>query len=165
MFAQDQYGGYVHEAPEFSGYGYYGEPAYDGYGEYAEPAYDGYAEPEYGAYGYYGEPAYDGYGYPVGEGILPLLNAQTPMARLLRRIVNRGHPSQFPWPLGWRRPELPYTGLGPQRMYLRCAMWPGPAGLVPTHAAAMNPQQQAIAAQAQAQARAGGRGRRRRRRR
>jgi len=37
-----------------------------------------------------------------------------------------------PWPLGWQRPTLPYTGLGPQRMYMRCAVWPGPAGLVPT---------------------------------
>ncbi len=36
-----------------------------------------------------------------------------------------------PWPLGWHRPTLPYTGLGPQRMYMRCAVWPGPAGLVP----------------------------------
>jgi len=36
-----------------------------------------------------------------------------------------------PWPLGWHHPTLPYTGLGPQRMYMRCAVWPGPAGLVP----------------------------------
>jgi hypothetical protein len=176
MFAQDPYSGYVHEAPELAGYGYggYAEPEYAGYGSYAQPEYAGYAEPEYGdyaepeyaGYGYYGEPAYDGFGYPVGEGILSLINAQTPMGRLMRQIANRGHPSQFPWPLGWRRPELPYTGLGPRRMYMRCAMWPGPAGLVPTHAAALSPQQQAMAAQAQAQAqaRAGGRGRRRRRR-
>jgi hypothetical protein len=37
-----------------------------------------------------------------------------------------------PWPLGWQSPTVPYTGLGPQRMYMRCAVWPGPAGLVPT---------------------------------
>ena len=36
------------------------------------------------------------------------------------------------WPLGWQQPTLPYTGLGPQRMYMRCAVWPGPAGLVPS---------------------------------
>jgi hypothetical protein len=173
MFAQDPFSGYVHEAPEYAGYGYYGEPPYDGYGAYAEPAFEGYAEPEfagyaepeYAGYGYYGEPAYDGFGYPVGEGLLPFAGLNTPMARLLRQIASRGHPSQFPWPLGWRRPQLPYTGLGPRRVYMRCALWPGPAGLVPAHAAAITPQQQAMAAQAQAQARAGGRGRRRRRRR
>jgi hypothetical protein len=40
-------------------------------------------------------------------------------------------PPHHPWPLGWMRPNLPYTGLGPQRLYMRCAVWPGPAGLVP----------------------------------
>src|SRR5262245_24795390 len=39
------------------------------------------------------------------------------------------------WPLGWIRPQLPYTGLGPRRLYLRCAVWPGPRGLVPRYAA------------------------------
>ena len=36
-----------------------------------------------------------------------------------------------PWPTGWQRANLPYTGLGPNRMYMRCAVWPGPKGLVP----------------------------------
>jgi hypothetical protein len=53
-------------------------------------------------------------------------------------------PMPRPWPHGWVRPPLPYTGLGPQRLYLRCAVWPGPKGLVPAIAA------QAPAAQAQA---------------
>lgn len=44
-----------------------------------------------------------------------------------------------PFPAGWNRPNLPYTGLGPRRMYMRCAVWPGPQGLVPTHAANMPP--------------------------
>jgi hypothetical protein len=39
------------------------------------------------------------------------------------------------WPLGWIRPPLPYTGLGPNRLYMRCAVWPGPSGLVPALAA------------------------------
>jgi hypothetical protein len=43
------------------------------------------------------------------------------------------------WPTGWVRPNLPYTGLGPQRMYMRCAVWPGPSGLVPGSAANMPP--------------------------
>jgi hypothetical protein len=44
-----------------------------------------------------------------------------------------------PVPAGWQRSNLPYTGLGPRRMYMRCAVWPGPQGLVPTHAANMPP--------------------------
>jgi hypothetical protein len=44
-----------------------------------------------------------------------------------------------PWPLGWIRPSLPYTGLGPDRLYLRCAVWPGPKGLVPGNAANLPP--------------------------
>lgn len=49
-------------------------------------------------------------------------------------------------PTGWVRPPLPYTGLGPRRLYMRCAVWPGPSGLVPEIAA------QAPAAPAQAAA-------------
>jgi len=41
-----------------------------------------------------------------------------------------GMPHHEP-PLGWIHPHLPYTGLGPQRLYMRCAVWPGPAGMVP----------------------------------
>jgi hypothetical protein len=44
-----------------------------------------------------------------------------------------------PWPLGWIRPSLPYTGLGPRRLYMRCAVWPGPRDLVPGYAANMPP--------------------------
>lgn len=40
-------------------------------------------------------------------------------------------PQRHPMPLGWIRSTLPYTGLGPQRLYMRCAVWPGPAGMVP----------------------------------
>lgn len=53
----------------------------------------------------------------------------------------------MPMPLGWQHATLPYTGLAPRRVYMRCAVWPGPAGLVPTHAAAM-PAVTAVAAQA-----------------
>ena len=35
----------------------------------------------------------------------------------------------------WRRPPVPYTGLRGRRLYLRCAAWPGPKGLVPVTAA------------------------------
>jgi hypothetical protein len=59
-------------------------------------------------------------------------------------------------PPGWMRRPVPYTGLGPNRLYMRCATWPGPAGLVPASAAT---------AAAAAAAAPGGRRRRRRRRR
>ncbi len=48
-------------------------------------------------------------------------------------------PQPTPWPPGWVRPPIPYTGLGPKRMYMRCAVWPGQAGLVPAYAAQAQP--------------------------
>ncbi len=39
----------------------------------------------------------------------------------------------------WMRPPVPYTGLRGRRLYLRCAAWPGPKGLVPTFAAQGTP--------------------------
>lgn len=38
-------------------------------------------------------------------------------------------------PAGWVRPPVPYTGRRGRRVYLRCAAWPGPRGLVPAIAA------------------------------
>jgi hypothetical protein len=64
-------------------------------------------------------------------------------------------------PPGWMRRPVPYTGLGPNRLYMRCATWPGPAGLVPASAATAAA---ATAAAAAAAPSAGGRRRRRRRR-
>jgi len=280
MFAQDPYSGYIHEAPEYAGYGYgggYAEPDYAGYGYYGEPAYDGFGNtfgylgerrrrrrsrapqtmpppappqappppdggmspemgPEEGGEGMpggeeqMGEVVYDGFGNPVG--IFPGFNpfkaigsavrkvgslATSPLRgligggggfpgiplplQLLGSIANRigaqrrliqsyrmsGRPvppavlqnlqgllarhrslrsggfpgmGRTPWPRGWIRRPLPYTGLGPRRIYMRCAVWPGPKGLVPAHAAAM----QAAAAAQQAAAMGRPRGRRRRRR-
>lgn len=79
-------------------------------------------------------------------------------------------PFRPPWPAGWVRPPLPYTGLGPKRLYMRCAVWPGPRGLVPASAAqaaaaAALPAQAAAAAAAQTAAAMGMRRHRRRRRR
>lgn len=113
-----------------------------------------------------GEVAYDGLGQPVGllppflRPGLPIPTPSTVWSPLLRRFVQRlwsptqqrwvtaptpGTPPfpavapwRRPWPTGWIRPPLPYTGLGPNRLYLRCAVWPGPRGLVP--ALAMQPQ-------------------------
>jgi hypothetical protein len=69
-----------------------------------------------------------------------------------------------PWPTGWVRPQLPYTGLGPKRLYMRCAVWPGPKGLVPSFAALTPAQAQAAAMQQAAQQAAAAVGRRRYRR-
>jgi hypothetical protein len=113
-----------------------------------------------------GEAVYDGLGNPVG--FLPALTALLPAlapavgglfkglfpspgvpappptyAPLQPGVTQPGQPWRPPWrppwPLGWQRPPLPYTGLGPQRMYMRCAVWPGPRGLVPGHALTMMP--------------------------
>jgi eukaryotic-like serine/threonine-protein kinase len=43
------------------------------------------------------------------------------------------------WPPGWVQPPIPYTGLQPRRLYLRCSTWHGPGGLVPTYAAQAQP--------------------------
>jgi len=48
-------------------------------------------------------------------------------------------PPHTPWPPGWEQAQQHHTGLGPRRWYMRCATWPGPAGLVPSHAGAMAP--------------------------
>jgi len=74
-------------------------------------------------------------------------------------------PFRPPWPTGWVRPPLPYTGLGPRRLYMRCAVWPGPKGLVPAMAAQTPGVPAAAAAAAQTAAAMQAMGRRRRRRR
>ena len=53
-------------------------------------------------------------------------------------------PGGRPLPIGWRRPPIPYTGLRPRRVYLRCSAWPGPRGLVPVNAATATPQGPAV---------------------
>jgi hypothetical protein len=39
-----------------------------------------------------------------------------------------------PSPVGWVTPALPFTGTKPRRLYMRCAVWPGAAGMVPQFA-------------------------------
>jgi hypothetical protein len=98
----------------------------------------------------------------TGQPVPPQLmqNYQNLLAQYRSKSAGRR-----PWPRGWRRPPLPYTGLGPRRLYMRCAVWPGPKGLVPGYAvAAPGTQMQQIAQQAAMRA-AGMMGRRRRGRR
>jgi hypothetical protein len=49
-----------------------------------------------------------------------------------------------PLPPGWIRRPVPYQGRKGRRVYLRCALWRGPRGLVPASAAQAPP----VAAQA-----------------
>jgi hypothetical protein len=143
MMVQDQYSGYVHEVPDqYGGYGL-GEPVYDGLGNpvgFIGPLRNivsnipivgglvnrllpGTSPPPYAP------PAYTPPAYTPPPAVSP--------SALLQRALLPG--IRRPWPLGWNRPQLPYTGLGPRRLYMRCAVWPGPRGLVPAHAASMPP--------------------------
>jgi hypothetical protein len=88
---------------------------------------------------------------PIGPAGIPMQMGPTGMP-----IGPTGYPMMPPaMPTGWIRPPLPYTGLGPRRLYMRCAVWPGPSGLVPEIAAQAPaaPVQAAAAAAAQTAAR------------
>ncbi len=197
MLVQDQMTGYVSEVPDhLYGYeGYYGEypenigesqMLYDGLGNpvglfplipkiaslasKALPAVSSIASRIPGVGRLFGGGRRPGLPIPPG---LPMPRLPFPLPVPFPRPG--GMPSRPPWPLGWVRPQLPYTGLGPRRLYLRCAVWPGPRGLVPAAAAQALPaapgtpaaaaQQAAATAAAAAAAAAAGRRRRRRRRR
>jgi hypothetical protein len=86
---------------------------------------------------------------PQVPGLLPPPGMTAAMQAMQGAYGPGGMPLQRPWPHGWLRPQIPYTGLGPQRLYLRCSTWPGPSGLVPAIAAqAPVPATQAAAAAA-----------------
>jgi hypothetical protein len=147
MMVQDQYSGYVHAVPdEPMNYGI-GKVLYDGLGNpvgwnpfetisrvVAAPfnlvrsAVRGFTSPGAAAPAvpqapYQPAPPYPPQSpYPPGSPYAP---------------PPYGGPQQPP--PGWIQPPLPYTGLGPRRLYMRCAVWPGPQGLVPGYAASMPP--------------------------
>ena len=67
-------------------------------------------------------------------------------------------------PAGWMRPQSPQARRPPRRIYLRCAAWPGPRGLVPINAAqGVAPPPIQVPAAAPAATMGSRRGRRRRR--
>src|SRR5215831_18708980 len=88
-----------------------------------------------------GEPVYDPGVQGIGEipGFLP----QPPFG--LPQFFRPGFPfpgQMFPgqvfpgqMPPGWVRPPVPYTGIQPRRLYLRCSAWRGDPGYVPSVAA------------------------------
>jgi hypothetical protein len=54
---------------------------------------------------------------------------------LFRQQMLRRAPGYYrPPPVGWVTPALPFTGAQPRRLYMRCSVWPAPAGLVPQFA-------------------------------
>lgn len=60
---------------------------------------------------------------PVAVAPVAVARPPVPMAAPMRM--------RRPLPPGWIRPQGPQTGAPPRRLYLRCAAWPGPRGLVP----------------------------------
>lgn len=172
MLVQDTLTGALHDVPEVSGYGYYGEP-----GESMGEVYDGFGNPV--GFLPFLAPlaakllpavsnllpgianAIPGVGQLV-SGLLPGGGAAPPAPPMPGLPAIPGLPPGFPGlpgmpgfpgmgfrppfphpvPPGWMRPPVPYAGLTPHRRYMRCVSWPGPPGLVPT-SAAMTPQPQA----------------------
>ena len=52
-----------------------------------------------------------------------------------QQMMMRRAPGYYrPPPVGWVTPALPFTGTQPRRLYMRCSVWPAPAGLVPQFA-------------------------------
>jgi hypothetical protein len=98
----------------------------------------------------------------AGRPVPPALTQS--FQNILAQLRRARMPGRRRWPLGWMRAPLPYTGLGPRRLYMRCAVWPGPKGLVPRYAALMPAAAQAAQMAAQRAAATSRRRRRRRRR-
>lgn len=68
---------------------------------------------------------------PAAAAAVPTAMSALPAVPMPMPFPRPAMPFRPPWPTGWMRPQLPYTGLGPNRLYMRCAVWPGPQGLVP----------------------------------
>jgi hypothetical protein len=143
MIVQDQYSGALHEVPD--------QPSFP----VGEVAYDGLGNPV-GLFGPLrniisnipivgglvnrllpGSPPGAAAPPPIPTPFSPSMNVVGPAVSSLMQQMGPSMPR--PWPLGWIRPQLPYTGLGPRRLYMRCAVWPGPRDLVPGYAANMPP--------------------------
>ncbi len=70
-------------------------------------------------------------GFPGFPGGLPGFPGLSPTGFPLPGAGFRFPLRRAPHPVGWITPALPYTGVAPRRLYMRCATWAGPAGLVP----------------------------------
>jgi hypothetical protein len=74
-----------------------------------------------------------GFGFPFLPGLFPRLFGGQPSP------PRPAFPFPFFRPPGWIPRPVPYTGIPPRRMYMRCAVWPYRPGLVPAWAAQMQP--------------------------
>jgi hypothetical protein len=107
----------------------FAEAVYDGYNGYAE------AEP-FAGYGGYGEFMPSPAPFLPQVQIRPIWSPQ--FGRMMphrwdlfqRRWVPHNAPSQYGPPPGWHQGSTPPA----RRVYMRCNVWPGPAGLVPMNA-------------------------------
>jgi hypothetical protein len=71
---------------------------------------------------------------PVAQAAAPFL--PPPMGGLISSLFPGAAPP-LPAPPGWIPAPVPYTGLPPRRVYMRCSTWRGPTGLVPAFAPQM----------------------------
>jgi hypothetical protein len=97
----------------------------------------------------------DGLGFPPLLAAIPAIaGAVAPaVGGLIGRLTGGGRPApaaapRLPFPLpipapgpvpppvptGWMARPVPYTGHRGYPRYMRCVVWPGPAGLIPAHA-------------------------------
>jgi hypothetical protein len=136
MLMQDQFSGYVHEvpAPQYP----LGEVVYDGLGNPVGFSPFNLIKRVVSAPFNLVRGAVRGIGNLFRGGArppfpVPPMSAPGGMPMYPRPPYRPIGFGRSPWPLGWNRSSLPYTGLGPRRLYMRCAVWPGPAGLVPAN--------------------------------
>jgi hypothetical protein len=109
------------------------------------------------------EPVYNGFGFltnivrgvrnlfspprppvpmPFRPGALPVPGGGLPVPGGFPTPGGFPAPGGFPMPgvpPGWIQPPIPYTGMQPRRLYMRCSTWRGVPGLVPASAASAVP--------------------------
>jgi hypothetical protein len=71
---------------------------------------------------------------PVAQAAAPFL--PPPIGGLISSLFPGAAPP-LPTPPGWIPAPVPYTGLPPRRVYMRCSTWRAPTGLVPAFAPQM----------------------------
>lgn len=78
-----------------------------------------------------------GFGEAPAASVGPVAVQPVPVAMPVAPVAAAAAPAiaRRPLPARWIRPASPYTGRRGRRLYLRCAAWPGPRGLVPAVAA------------------------------
>lgn len=152
MLAQDPYTGNVHDVPYPQVPGF-GQVLYDGLGNPVGGLFDSLLSPIKSLVG--NIPIVGGLVnslLPGGAPPPPPMPAMPVPVAPPPAYAQPAYPSPFPspypmggmmpsglplrrcmTPVGWTTSALPYTGTAPRRLYLRCSVWPGQAGLVPVN--------------------------------